>query len=231
MKYMGSKNRISKHIIPIILKDRKEGQLYIEPFCGGCNSLDKVSNPRIGNDSNKYLIALLKELQIQIPFNPPHIGEKEYRDIQKNKGDYPEWVVGYAGFNLSFAAKFFGGYRRDKAGVRNYENEARQNLLAQQKLLAGIEFYCGSYLDLIIPSGSIVYCDPPYKGTTQYKEKFDHSIFYEWLQKTSKENSVFVSEYSLPSNFSEIVWEKEVSSNLDVKSKGKKEVEKLFRII
>ena len=37
MKYMGSKNRIAKYILPIILKDRLEGQWYVEPFCGGCN--------------------------------------------------------------------------------------------------------------------------------------------------------------------------------------------------
>jgi len=117
---MGSKNRIAKYILPIILKDRKPNQWYVEPFCGGCNSLDKVQNPRIGNDSNRYLVALLKELQTQIPVSPPHVGEQEYKDIQKNKEKYPDWLVGYAGFNLSFAAKFFGGYRRDKAGVRNY---------------------------------------------------------------------------------------------------------------
>ena len=237
LKYMGSKNRIAKYILPIILKDRKEGQYFVEPFCGGCNSLDKVANPRMGNDSNKYLIALLKELQTQIPFNPPHIGEKEYKDIQHNKEKYPDWLVGYAGFNLSFAAMFFGGYRRDKAGVRNYENEARQNLLAQQNLLAGIEFSCLDYRSLHIPDGSIVYCDPPYKGTTGYKDKFDHSAFYTWVKEKSKINTVFVSEYNMP-DFAECVWEKEVyhilhpcrSSNLDVLSVGKKQTEKLFRI-
>lgn len=35
MKYMGSKSRIAKYILPIILKDRKDGQYYVEPFCGG----------------------------------------------------------------------------------------------------------------------------------------------------------------------------------------------------
>ena len=42
MKYMGSKNRIAKHILPIILKDRKENQYYVEPFVGGANMIDKV---------------------------------------------------------------------------------------------------------------------------------------------------------------------------------------------
>lgn len=228
MKYMGSKNRISKYILPIILKNRKPDQWYVEPFCGGCNSLDKVSNPRIGNDSNKYLIALLKEMQTQIPFNPPYIGEVKYRAIQKNKEMYPEWIVGYVGFNLSFAAKFFGGYRRDTAGIRNYEKEARQNLLTQQNLLAGIDFYCMDYRSLFIPENSIIYCDPPYKGTTQYKDKFDHFAFYDWCREMKRKgHTIFVSEYSMPNDFV-CVWEKEVSSNLDVSRKGKKETEKLF---
>jgi len=228
MKYMGSKNRIAKYILPIILKDRKPDQWYVEPFCGGCNSLDKVANPRIGNDSNKYLIALLKEMQTQVPFNPPHIGEAEYKVIQQSKNDYPDWLVGYVGFNLSFAAKFFGGYRRDKAGIRNYENEARQNLLAQQKLLAGIDFSCSDYRLLDIPKNSVIYCDPPYKDTTQYKDKFDHFAFYHWCREMKRKgHSVFVSEYTMPNDFV-CVWEKEVSSNLGVSSKGKKGTEKLF---
>ena len=32
MKYMGSKNRIAKHILPIMLKDRKEGQYCDPPY-------------------------------------------------------------------------------------------------------------------------------------------------------------------------------------------------------
>ena len=34
MKYMGSKNRHSKQILPIILKDRSPEQWYVEPFVG-----------------------------------------------------------------------------------------------------------------------------------------------------------------------------------------------------
>ena len=43
MKYMGSKARIAKHILPIILKDRKPNQWYSEPFTGGANLIDKVT--------------------------------------------------------------------------------------------------------------------------------------------------------------------------------------------
>ena len=36
---MGSKARIAKYILPIIIKDRKENQWYIEPFVGGDSSI------------------------------------------------------------------------------------------------------------------------------------------------------------------------------------------------
>ena len=75
MKYLGSKRRISKHILPIILKDRKENQVYVEPFVGGCNMIDKVDGIRIGNDINKYLIMFWKA--IQNGFIPPEHITKE----------------------------------------------------------------------------------------------------------------------------------------------------------
>jgi hypothetical protein len=130
IKYMGSKRRIAKELTPIMLKDIKDGQVFYDLFCGGCNLVDKIPEniKRVANDVNKYLIALFKELQKPDFKLPEHIGEIEYKNIQQNKDSYPDWIVGYVGFNLSFAAKFFGGYRRDKAGIRNYENEAQQNL-------------------------------------------------------------------------------------------------------
>lgn len=50
---MGSKNRITKYIVPIIQKyiDENNIQTYIEPFVGG-NVIDKVScDIRIGSDT------------------------------------------------------------------------------------------------------------------------------------------------------------------------------------
>lgn len=56
MKYMGSKNRFAKELLPIILKDRINGQHYIEPFAGGMNLIDKVDGKRIANEIKEYLI-------------------------------------------------------------------------------------------------------------------------------------------------------------------------------
>lgn len=230
MKYMGSKRRISKYILPIMLAERKENQWWVEPFVGGANIINKVPGKRIGADINHYLIALLKQMQLEIPFNPPHIGEKEYKNIQKNKEKYPDWLVGYVGFNLSFGAKFFGGYGRDRAGIRNYENEAQRNLRAQQNFITDVNFVNIDYKNLNIPSNSIIYCDPPYQNTTKYNTKFNHFEFWDWCRKKSKDgHTVFISEYTAPSDF-RCVWEKEVSSSLTQNTGAKKGIEKLFNL-
>ena len=73
MKYMGSKRRIWKHIAPIILNGRKENQYYVEPFCGGCNSIANVNGNRIASDINPYLMEMwiacwtVKNIRKQLP--------------------------------------------------------------------------------------------------------------------------------------------------------------------
>lgn len=224
MKYLGSKRRIAKDILPIILADRRLDQWYIEPFCGGCNLIDKVTGPRIAADINPYLIALLRE-----PFDYFHVGESLYKHIQQNKSEYPAALVGYVGFCLSFGAKFFGGYRRDKAGIRDYENEAQQNLKAQQPYLQGVKFHCCNYYSLTYPERSLIYCDPPYAGTTGYRGGFNHEVFWGWVRgMASLGHTLFVSEYSAPVDF-ECLWEKEIPSVINGTA-GKRGTEKLFKL-
>jgi len=225
MKYLGSKNRIAKEILPLMLKHRRPDQYWVEPFVGGANLIDKVEGLRIGADANIYLIALLKELQYPDFFDYlPHIGEEKYKEIQHNKDKFPDWLVGYAGFNLSFGAKFFEGYRRDKAGVRDYNNEAQQNLQAQQKGLFGIDFICSDYKGLEIPPNSMIYCDPPYAKSTGYKNSIDHAEFWQWCRDKQEEgHDVFISEYEAPEDFI-CIWQKPLNSG----GHGKASIEKLF---
>lgn len=229
MKYMGSKRRIVKEILPIILKDRKPDQYYVEPFVRGGNVIEKVTGNRIAGDNNRYLIALFKKMQEGATFIPS-VGELNYSIIRDNKDKYDDWLVGYVGFQLSFGAKFFGGYRRDKIGVRDYEKEAQNNIRKQQPFIKGVEFYHSEYWELPIPKNSIIYCDPPYANTTKYSKDFDHNKFWLWCEHMVKNgHKVFVSEYAAPSHWN-IVWEKEVKTQLDV-SDTKVAVEKLFTLV
>ena len=60
---MGSKARFAKEILPIILRGRGYTQWYVEPFCGGLGTMDKVDGLRLASDKNKYIIAMWKGLQ------------------------------------------------------------------------------------------------------------------------------------------------------------------------
>jgi DNA adenine methylase len=228
MKYMGSKNRFAKEILPIVLANRGKTQYYVEPFCGGCNTLDKVSGNRVGGDVNEYLIALWKK--VSVGYIPPHnISENMYMDMKQNKHMYPPELIGYAGFALSYGGKWFGGWCRDSAGKRDYVTEAYKNALCQFPKLRGVHFSCCSYDDLAIPENSIIYCDPPYRNTTSYRDLFDHDRFWSWAFHMSENNKIFVSEYQAPYPF-KCVWEKQTTSSLTKNTGGKTGTERLFTI-
>ena len=233
MKYMGSKARFVKEILPIILKDRKPDQYYVEPFAGGMNAICEVSGNRIANDINYYLIKMWEELVKG--WMPQKISKDEYNKIKNNKNEYPNYFVGWVGFNCSYSGKWFGGFAgetKTKIGtVRDYQYEAIKNTSKQVQKMQGVTFRNELYYQLDIPNNSIVYCDPPYEGTTQYEEEFDHEFFWDWIRNISNQgHSVFVSEYNAPPDFS-CIWEKEAKSSLSANGKiggSKISVERLF---
>lgn len=229
MKYMGGKGRYAKELLPIILKDRRADQCYVEPFVGGCGMMDKVDGWRLGCDINPYLIALWKA--VQKGWDPPdNITEDEYNEIRLNKDRFPAELVGFCGFSYSFGAKWFGGFARGykpDGTRRHYGQEDKRALLKQRPLILSVEFYCSDYRDLAMPKNSVIYCDPPYAGTTKYKDSFDNNIFWDWVRDKSKFNKVFVSEYNAPPDF-ECLWSKKVNNSLDKNTGSKQGVEKLF---
>ena len=191
--------------------------------------IDKVDGNRIGADSNEYNICLFKG--IQEGFIPPNfISEDEYKKAQANRDVTP--LTAFIGYGCSYAGKWFGGYARGndvKGSPRNYCLESKNNILKQAIGLKGIEFKHSSYDELEIPSNSIIYCDPPYEGTTKYKDTFDYVKFWEWCREKSKEgHQVFISEYNAPTDF-ECIWEMKVNSSLTKDTGSKKATEKLFK--
>lgn len=170
MKYMGSKSRIAKYIVPIIQREiDRTGHGYWEPFCGGCNIIDKISAPsKTASDVHPHLIAMWQKLQSDTSWIPETISYEEYADVRSHPDQYPDWYVGWVGFVASYNGRYFdGGYAKTvitKTGVeRNYYSEAKRNILAQVPKLLDTEFRCCDYRDTN-PQNMVIYCDPPYSG-------------------------------------------------------------------
>ena len=232
---MGSKNRIAKYLLPIILKDRKEGQWYVEPFVGGANMIDKVDGNRIGADKNEFLIEMWKGLQ-ENRERPYKIEKELYNKARDsyNKSEYytlDKFMIGWIGWMGSYNGRFFdGGYSGHSVGKRDYITEQIRNTENQIENIKNIEFIISSYADLKIPENSIIYCDIPYMDTKQYitSKDFDHTKFWEWCREKSKEgHQVFISEYNAPDDF-ECIWQMEVTNSMNT-TKTYKPVEKLFK--
>lgn len=228
MKYVGSKNRIAKDILEIMIPLRGD-RTWVEPFVGGANLIDKVSGDRIGADANANVIKALKFIRDNlkdIPKNRLEFTEDMYKALRSSPDTE---LKAFAGFTYSFGAKWLGGWCR--GGARDYVNEAYKNAIKQSPKLQGVELVCCQYYDLEIPTNSLIYCDPPYRNTTGYAVgKFDHDNFFDWCRSMrQKGHIVFVSEYQAPDDF-ECVYEKRVTSSLDKDTGGRTGLEKLFRV-
>ena len=241
---MGSKNRIAKYIIPILLNERKDGQFYVEPFCGGCNLIDKVGGNRIASDKNKYLIAMFKSLyeDFSILSYTSHIDRDLYNDVRRsmneNNGKYSDSFIGWIGFMASYNGKFFdGGYSGHNVKGRDYISEQIKNTLRQIKNIKNTSldskflFVNSSYESLEIPEKSIIYCDIPYRNTTKYITSidFNYEHFYSWChEQKNNGHTIFISEYNMPEEF-KCVWEMEITNSLSLKNTHKN-TEKLYTL-
>lgn len=108
----------------------------------------------------------------------------------------------------------------------------KKSVLKQKSSIENVQFYYGDYKDLVIPAKSLIYCDPPYKGTEKYatSNHFNHEEFWQWCRDKVKEgHTVFVSEYNAPDDF-ECIKEVEITVNIDARVEVKKKVEKLFML-
>ena len=234
MKYMWSKNRIAKYLLPIILKDRKPNQWYVEPFVWGANMIDKVEGNRIWSDNNVELIGFLQAVQRWEKFEK--ISKEKYIDIKNNPDEYTLEEQWYAWICASYSGKWFWWYAwitKTKDWIRDYQEEAIKNINKQSENLKGIQFAAYHYTKIQLLYKSIIYCDPPYEWTTSYKNEFNHTEFWDWCREKKEEwHTIFISEYNAPDDF-KCVWEKEVKSSLSANWKSwgnKNSTEKLFTL-
>jgi DNA adenine methylase len=159
---------------------------------------------------------------------PENLSVEQYKYIKEHK-DEDTALTGFVGFACSFGGKWFGGYAKNNIG-RNYCLEGKKHTLKIMKGLENAKFLNLDYRDVEIPKGAVVYCDPPYVGTTDYcnSKSFNHEEFWQYMRELSKEHKVFISEQTAPPDF-ECIWSKTVRRTLDAnKSNMPQKVEKLF---
>ncbi len=226
MQYFGGKQRISNPLGEFLNSQLEENQPFVDLFCGSCNIMTKIDSNRlrIANDKHKYLIAMWKELQLG--WQPPTILTKEqYYEVKEHKDDFP-YLAGFVGFGCSFAGKWWGGYAKNKR-ERNYCNDAYNSTMNKLKYIKDVKFYNLDYSEVTpyIPKGSLIYCDIPYKNTTQYCKnevgQFNHDEFYDWVKRFHNNYEIYISEYkeNVPEDF-EVVWE--YQSRQDIRNKDNK---------
>lgn len=234
MQYFGGKQRISKQLSSFLNNKLEKDQPFVDLFCGGCSIISKIDGDRvkIANDKHKYLISMWKELQKGwIP--PDNLSKDEYIYIKENKDEQP-FLTGFTGFGCSFAGKWFGGYAYNSE-KRNYCLMSKNSCINKMNTLKNVIFLNLDYSEVNIPYGSMIYCDIPYQGTTQYCKNevgiFNHEEFYQWVRENSNKYDIYISGYknNIPIDF-EIVWEIENRKAIrNAKNESIKTVEVLIK--
>lgn len=233
MKYMGSKSRIAKFIVPIMLTEAyKYGfTTWVEPFVGGGNVIDKAPREfkRVGIDCNPHTINALIAIRDLVEELPDSLTEEQYKELRTAPDSY---INSWLRFICSFGGKFDGGYARERGcDETTFVGYGRRNARRQSPNLQGVNFITASYDWCSDYKRCLIYCDPPYEQTTSYKTgSFDHQQFWEWCRIMSTDNLLFVSEYKAPDDFV-CVWEGGIKTNFASQraTATHKQVEKLFK--
>ena len=205
-----------------------------------------------GNNQNGYLfganIEKYKRLLHEIIVNKSNSSRLEFEkltglfvdDYYLSKDDVQDRRIDiqrlFTAQNNSFKEKISdytntrgGNVRSISQQLQQLEQLARlQQLLNIQSLknIQSLEITNLSYEQVKIETPineTIIYCDPPYKGTRKYQKDIDHYKFLEWVKNSPYKIYVSSYEFDLP-----CVFELSHRSSLSATNNSKKVVEKLF---
>lgn len=204
MQYNGGKKRIGKHIAQVVCS-REHVSTWVEPFCGMCSVASEVFKRQpdarfILSDDNQALVNML--VALQGGWTPPtwisRLSNEEYRVLKSEPNDSPEHA--FIATAMSFGGRWWGGL----AGVNNARDSTayyyKSGVSAASKISKFLdqshaELMCVSYPGVAPPEESVIYCDPPYRGTTKIRTEFDSESFASWAESTAHTHPVYVSEY------------------------------------
>lgn len=239
MQYMGGKARIAKQLSEIMIPLCAGRTAYLEPFVGAGWVFEKMA-PHFrwtaAGDTQPDLILMWQAIQDGwVP--PDTISREEYRALRDAE---PSALRAFVGFGCSFGGKWFGGYAENKVfggtpghGNRrtyDYCGASARGLARRQAAFTGTRIRLQSYSDWTwSPNNSpVIYCDPPYAGTTGYTDSWDPELFWKTMDSWSDSGAlVFVSEYTAPDHW-QCIWEKTTKVSLDKTTNVTTATERLF---
>ena len=188
----------------------------VDAFCGGGSFgyyMATHGYKVIMNDLDPGVINLHKTLQMHPEwlelFKQVAPTKDEFKACVNGNSDYDAYIK----YIWSFGTKgdtYLTSLENEKNKIEEYwRGEAEPNsrvkhlediVLMYAHCQPDITFVNGSYEDLEIPEGALVYADPPYINTGEYlMDSFDHGKFYQWLKE--QKEIVLISEYSMPDEF------------------------------
>jgi DNA adenine methylase len=201
MRYSGGKGKIAAKLAGVLL--RLPHSNIIEPFCGAL-SMTVQLQPSLASDASQPIVTLVNA--VRGGWHPPtEISEQLYKDCaaQKTATDNP--LIAFVG-HCTFGGKWYGGLARGHKRQWEPVRAAAETLVRRVLACPNTVFQHTDYREVKIPDGALVYCDPPYAGTTNgyAVSGFNHGDFWDWARKHSVSAHVVVSEYAAPPDFREI---------------------------
>lgn len=215
MRYQGGKTLIARRLSETILAHIPARTDYYEPFVGGAGVaayMGKHFRRAHYSDLHGPLILMWQAAHAGYIMHgdPTHFLPK---DITKADYDYHKSVQPHSpataliGFGSGFGGQYYGGYiETDVRDGSTYHHVALRGVAKKLKGALAREvttFAHAPYSEIIPAPGSVIYCDPPYSGTTGYTTGgFDHEAFWEWCREQTRRGChVYVSEYTAPDDF------------------------------
>jgi DNA adenine methylase len=206
----------------------RPGRAYVEPFVGGANVLARIPEgpPRLASDANAALIHMWRA--VAQGWEPPDNVTREQRDAALSLPDENP-LKAFMRIGCGFAGNWTSGYAADSRGS-NYAKVSKSSINKIRRMIRGVIFDPVDYRKACYPKDAIVYCDPPYAGTTGYGAvgAFDSSEFWRFFTQMSLAGRlVVVSEYAAPEDWP-CVWQKSVTTGIRGKTGRLPRVERLF---
>jgi len=205
MQYLGGKYRLAGRIREVILRYRGDRNHYVEPFVGGGATFGRIAPEyasAFASDIDPNIMALWQA--VRGGWVPPESSTIErYRELRTAP---PSAERAWYGYGLSYGGKWFGGFigagRCPKSGRSvhvPYEEGSKRSLARDRGAFEaeGVTLRCWPYDRVQVDASAVVYCDPPYTGTTGYAPTFDSEKFWRWCESTADGGAlVVVSEYA-----------------------------------